>query len=273
MEESRPSKTPAGEKALGSDKLGDDFDQEWEYATIVGMLMYLSTNTRPDIAFAVHQCARFTHAPRQSHAVAIKKILRYLAGTKDKGIRIKPTEKLEVDCYVDADFAGLWGVENDQEPVSVKSRTGFVITFMGCPLLWTSKLQTMIALSTMEAEYIALSTSIRELIATRSILQEIGSITLHDNTSPTLTAHSTVFKLPQSQIFEDNESWQKFAMMPKISPRTKHIAIQYHFFRTKVADLDIKVVSIGTDDQLGDHFTKCLPLYKFNKFRKILMRW
>ena len=144
---------------------------------------------------------------------------------------------------------------------------------MGCPLLWTSKLQTMTALSTMEAEYIALSTSMRELISTRSILQEIGSITLHDNTSPTLTAHSTVFKLPQSQVFEDNESCQKFAMMPKISPRTKHIAIHYHFFRTKVADLDIKVVSIGTDDQLGDHFTKGLPLYKFTKFRKILMGW
>ena len=93
------------------------------------------------------------------------------------------------------------------------------------------------------------------------------------NTSPILTAHSTVFKLPQSQVFEDNESCQKFAMMPNISPRTKHIAIHYHFFRTKVADLDIKVVSIGTDDLLGDNFTKGLLLYKFTKFRTIFMGW
>ena len=122
------------------------------------------------------------------------------------------------------------------------------------------------------------------------------------NTSPILTAHSTVFKLPQSQVFEDNESCQKFAMMSKISSRIKpkktrksililfykmtinngtkkiearikHIAIHYHFFRTKVADLDIKVVSIGTDDQLRYRFIKGLPVYKFIKFRKILMGW
>ena len=61
---------------LGLDKDGQRFDEEWEYASIVGMLMYLANNTRPDIAFAVHQCARFTHCPKQSHAVAVKRILR-----------------------------------------------------------------------------------------------------------------------------------------------------------------------------------------------------
>ena len=73
----------------------------------------------------------------------------------------------------------------------------------------------MIALSTMEAEYMTLSTSMRELILTRSILQEIGSITLMNTTSPTLIAHSTVFKLPQSQVFDNNESCQKFARRQK----------------------------------------------------------
>ena len=103
MEESRAN----GRKSLRSDKVGDAFDQEWEYATIIGMFMYLSTNTRPDIVFLVHQCARFTHTPKQYHALDINKILIYLAGTRDKVIGIKPTEKLEGDCCVDADFAGL----------------------------------------------------------------------------------------------------------------------------------------------------------------------
>ena len=85
------------------------------------MLTYLSSNSRPDIAFAVHQCARFTHAPQQLHAKVIKQIVQYLQGMKDKGIILNPTKTPQVDCYVDADFAGLWSVESDQDPVPVKS--------------------------------------------------------------------------------------------------------------------------------------------------------
>ena len=103
--------TPRSSVPLSIDTEGDIFDEDWEYATIVGMLMYLAQNSRPDIAYAVHQCARFTHAPRKSHVVGIKKILRYLQGTKDKGLILNPSNKLQVDCYVDADFAGLWNVE------------------------------------------------------------------------------------------------------------------------------------------------------------------
>ena len=107
------------------------------------MLLYLSNNSRPDIAFAVHQCARFYHAPKQIHALAIKAIGRYLIRTRDKGLILSPSGDLGVDCYVDADFAGLWLHEDaDQNPLSVKSRTGYLITIGGCPLTWTSKLQT-----------------------------------------------------------------------------------------------------------------------------------
>ena len=70
---------------------------------------------------------------------------------------LSPSSTLNVDCYVDADFAGLWKSEDPHDPISVKSRSGHLITFTGCPLLWSSELQTQIALSTMEAEYIALS--------------------------------------------------------------------------------------------------------------------
>lgn len=159
--------TPAGKEAVGSDLDGEPFSEKWKYSAVIGMLLYLSGNTRPDITFAVHQCARFSHMPKQSHAIAVKRILRYLKGTKDKGMLFKPTDDFAVDCYVDADFAGLWGIEYDQDPVCVKSCTGYLINFMGCPLIWVSKLQTLIALSTIEAEYIALSTAMRELISIR----------------------------------------------------------------------------------------------------------
>ena len=284
MTDCNSSPTPANTTPLHIDKNGDELNESWEYPTIIGMLMYLATNSRPDIAFAVHQCARFTHAPKASHATAVKRILRYLQGTKDKGMTLTPTTDMNVNCYVDADFAGTWSVEDDQEPVSVKSRSGHLITFMGCPLLWSSKMQTQIALSTMEAEYIALSNSMRDLIAVREVLKEILCPVFKpsDNKSqPTYATISRSFNkpdnhqkiLPKSIVYEDNTACLKFATMPKMSPRTKHIAIPYHFFRSKVEELEIKVVGINTENQVADQFTKGLAQDKFVRDRKALMGW
>ena len=161
-----PKATPANVAPLGSDKDGPECGEPWNYASVVGMLLYVSSNTRPDIQFAVHQCARHTHAPKKSHEDAIKRIVRYLSGTRDKGVSFQPSDDPVLDCYVDADFAGLWSYEDKEDPVCVRSRTGYVLTFGGCPLLWVSKLQTEVALSTTEAEYIALLQAIRDLLPT-----------------------------------------------------------------------------------------------------------
>ena len=116
------------------------------------MLLYLSGHSRPDIAFAVHQCARYTFAPTKKHETALIRIGRYLNGTQDKGLILTPSEGLTLDCYPDADFAGLWGHENADDSHCVRSRTGYVITLSDCPILWSSKMQTSIASSTMESE-------------------------------------------------------------------------------------------------------------------------
>jgi hypothetical protein len=191
------------------------------------MLLYVSSSTRPDIQFAVHQCARFTHNPRRSHEIAIKRIGRYLAGTKDKGITFKPTNEPTLDCYVDADFAGLWGYEDSQDPVCVRSRTGYVLTFGGCPLLWVSKLQTEIALSTTEAEYIALSQAMRDLLPTQTLVQEVQEA---------LDIHLSGPPKTLSTVFEDNQGAVALAQALKLNPWTKHIGIKYHFFRDYVAN-------------------------------------
>ena len=159
MKDCNPAKVPADAKALGKDTDGDPFSEEWTYSSVVGMLLYLAGNSRPDIAFAVNQAARFTHAPRQSHAVAVKRIARYLKGTRDRGLIFRPSVDWKVDCYVDADFCGLWGSEDPDDPVISKSRTGYVITLAGCPLTWRSTLQQETSLSTMMAECVALSTA------------------------------------------------------------------------------------------------------------------
>ena len=73
-----------------------------------------------------------------------------LKGTLDKGLILDPTDDLSVDCYPDADFAGLWGHEDPQDPHSVRSRTGYIITLSGCPILWKSSMQNLVALSSMD---------------------------------------------------------------------------------------------------------------------------
>ena len=144
----------------------------------MGMLMFQANNSRTDISYAVQQYSRFTNWPKASPGADSKRIIRYFQGTKDKGLIILPRNKLQVDCHVDADFSGLWNVEDEQDPTCVNSCNGYFILFMDCPLMWTSKLQTQIYISTMEAEYIALSTSMRELVGVRELLKELYSIVL-----------------------------------------------------------------------------------------------
>ena len=107
------NKTPTTQLALGSDPDGPAMTETWSYPSIVGMLLYLSTNTRPDIAYAVSQVARFGSNPKQSHAVAVKMIARYLKGTHDKGMIVRPDTALGLEAFVDADFAGLYQREPD----------------------------------------------------------------------------------------------------------------------------------------------------------------
>ena len=180
-------------------------------------------------------------------------------------MRFKPDGELKLDCYVDADFAGLYNVEDTQDPVCVKSRTGYCLTLGSCPLIWVSKLQTEVALSTTEAEYIALSQSMRDLIPMRRLLQEAGQGLNLSFAKPAIL-HSTVF--------EDNNGALSLALSPKMTPRTKHIAVKYHHFRTSIgADKGILLVKIDTDIQKADIFTKGLPTEKYRDLRKLLMGW
>jgi Reverse transcriptase (RNA-dependent DNA polymerase) len=264
MTEANPRATPAQKEALKKDEDGPAMTENWNYPSIVGMLMFLANNTRPDIAFAVNQCARFTHSPKQSHAVAVKAIVRYLIGTRNKGLILKPTNDLAVDCYVDADFAGLFGVEDDQDPSCAKSRSGYVINVGGCPLTWASKLQTEIALSTCEAEYVALAAALREVIYLRQVVAEMGS---HFGMDDQLAVRT------HSAVFEDNNGALSLAATPKLTPRSRHYATKYHFFRSHVASGTIQLKRIDTKDQLADIFTKGTTVEIFQRLRQKLCGW
>jgi hypothetical protein len=159
---STPVDTPAKSAALGRDIGGKVASRSINYASVVGMLLYLG-HSRQDVSFATHQYAQYTHSPKQSHENALKRIGCYLKGTLTKGLILNPSKTLNIDCYLDADFAGLWTRDIKQDPHCVRSQTGYVLCLSNCPVSWKSKLQTEIALSTMEAEYVTLSTSCHDL--------------------------------------------------------------------------------------------------------------
>ena len=110
---------------------GYDAKRYWSntYTSVIGMMLYLESNTKPDIYFDVHQCPQFIHKTKAYPDIAVKSICRYLKSIKDKGLVFNTTKKLVVDCYPDADFAGLWGHKNLQDPIFDRSRTVFCGNF------------------------------------------------------------------------------------------------------------------------------------------------
>lgn len=257
--------TPAAE-VLGSFKSSPPFEEAFNYRSVLGKILYVSSNTRCEITLANHQCARFSIDPRSPHGVALKRIGRYLLGTRDKGMIIKPTKDLTLDCYADADFAGLFSTSDPDDPKSVKSRSGFVITLGRIPVSWGSKLQSETALSTMEAEYISLSQALRVLLPLRIILEEVSNH-LHLKHDP----HSII----KSTIFEDNQACLALATSdpPKLTPRSKSIAVKYHWFREHLEPGVIDIRAIASADQLADIFTKPLSPAPFLNLRKLLLGW
>jgi len=227
------------------------------------MLAYLANNTRPELSMAVHQCARFCNEPMLSHERAIKHIGKYLLKDPDRGLVFEPDDSKGIECYVDADFAGGWSQADSDNAENVMSRTGYVITYAGCPILWGSKLQTEIALSTAEAEYIALSQAMRQVIPLMHLLVEVSCI--------------FDIKLPKPQVhckvFEDNRSAITIAEASKFTPRTKHIALKYHHFRRYVKEKIIQIYPISTHEQTADIFTKPLDDKTFLYLRKKLNGW
>ena len=259
--------TPAEGRPLVKDENGLDAKREFNYASVVGMLLYLAGHSRPDIAYAVNCAARYMFNAKRSHEEALKRIGRYLKATRDKGLVLNPSPDgvLKIDNYPDADFAGMYGHEEPTDPASVKSRTGYVITVADCPVHWQSKLQTETALSTMEAEIVALAHSCRELFPIMDIVASIG---------PELGLEVGDTSMNVS-IHEDNAGALILAetLPPQYTPRSKHYAIKTVWFREAIVKRGIKLVKIDTIEQLGDIFTKSLPRVTFEYLRKKLMGW
>lgn len=207
------------------------------YQEAVGCLLYLSQGTRPDIAFAVNNVSRFNANHGKQHWMAVKRIFRYLRGTVNKKLYYAKSSHGLIG-YSDADWAGE--IENR------RSCTGYVFTRGNGAISWNSKLQQTVALSTTEAEYMALSAATQEVLWLRQFEQQFWSL-----------AYPTM-------IFCDNRSAICLTKNDAYQRRSKHIDIRHHFIRQKCSTNEIKVAYIGTNDMLADGLTKGVTKQKHN---------
>ena len=175
-----------------------------------------------------------------------------------------PSKKLVVDCYADADFAGLWGHKDPQNPICARSRTGFVVTFANCTLLWVSKLQTEIDISILNSGYVTLSHSVRALLPLKIPIKE-----LIDNMG--IDSENLKF-VSTSTMYEDNTGAIVVATSQRMTPSSKHISVKYHWFRQHVGK-EFVIRKIKSENQKADIFTKGLKVQIFVRSRKLLCGW
>jgi hypothetical protein len=242
----------------------DHNQKDFDYRHVIGKLLYLEKSTRPDISCAVHQCARHCANPKIQHTAAVERIGRYLLGTKDKGLIMRPNQE-GMECWVDAAHASEWNNKTaSNDPNTARSRMGYVITYAGCPMHWSSRMQTEIALSTTEAEYRALSQAMREVLPIIWLMEEASKQEI-----PVLNATPKI----HCKVFEDNAGVIEIGNVPKMRPRTKHLNIKYHHFREEVKKGTISIYHTRTEEQIADIFTKPLPEQPFMKFKEKMMGW
>jgi len=246
----------------------DEFDNSFDYRRVIGMMNYLAKCTRPDIEYQVHQCARFSSCPKKKHGQAVRWIGRYLLGTKNKGIIFKTNEDEcnKLTCYVDADFVGNYksGTNQTEDIDTARSRYGFVINYDGIPMMWASKLQTVITLSSTESEYVGLSEAARKIIPIMRLMLEMKDKGFIKRVNTPAI---------QCTMFEDNEGAIEMSMVPKVRARTKHIHVKYHHFVAMINEKVMSVRKIGTKEQVADILTKPLSVTQHKYLRLKLMGW
>ncbi|GJY25467.1 hypothetical protein Tco_0400193 [Tanacetum coccineum] len=238
--------TPLATKPkLDVDLSGEPVDQS-DYRSKIGSLMYL-TSSRPDLVQAVCYCARYQARPTQKHLKEVKRIFKYLKGTINMGLWYPKDSGFELTAFSDADHAGC---------IDTRKSTSGGIQFLGDKLVsWMSKKQNCTAMSSAEAEYVALSASCAQVMWMRTQLQDYG------------------FNYNKIPLYCDSQSAIAISCNPVQHSRTKHIHTRYHFIKEQVENGIIELYFVRTEYQLADMFTKALPEDRFKYLvRRIGMR-
>jgi len=212
-----------------------DYISTVPYASVVGNLTYAMVCTRPNIAHTLGVVSRYMNNPGKEHWMAVKWILRYLKGTTNQALCFGGSN-ISLQGYVDTDMAG----DKDNR----RSTTGYVFTIGGTTNSWVSKIQSVVALSTTEAEYVAAKKASKEMIWLQMFMGELHKE--HDM--------STLDSDSQSAIHLSNNS--------AFHSRTKHVDLKYHFIQSMLEDGELKLIKIHTSQNPADMPTKVVTKEK-----------
>jgi histone deacetylase 1/2 len=246
MMECKPVSSPLSTSEKLSAHEGDSLGPKdaTAYRSIVGGLQYL-TLTRPDISFAVNKVCQYLHAPTTVHWAAVKRILRYLKHTMEIGLKICKSPSLLVSAFSDADWAG------DQDD---RRSTGGFAVFLGSNLIsWSARKQSTVSRSSTEAEYKAVANATAEVMWIQTLLYELG-----------------IQAPKKAKLWCDNIGAKYLSANPVFHARTKHIEVDYHFVRERVARRLLDIEYISTKDQVADGFTKPLAVRSLEMFKNNL---
>ncbi|XP_073224806.1 secreted RxLR effector protein 161-like [Cicer arietinum] len=214
------------------------------YKQMIGSLMYL-TVTRPDLMFVACLASRYMSAPTDLHFQVLKRVFRYIRSTTEFGIQYQRGGDDTLLSYIDSDYAG----DIDDR----KSTSGYVFSLSGGAVLWSSKKQPIVALSTTKAEYIAAISCASHGIWMKRILEKLGS------------------KQGDCILVRcDNSSTIQLSKNPVLHGRSKHIEVRFHYLRNLTEEGRVKLVHCGSQDQMADIMTKPLKLESFTKLRQML---
>jgi hypothetical protein len=213
------------------------------YRSAIGSLMYLMTGTRPDLGAAMSQLSKYCQNPGKGHWEAVKRVLRYVAGTLEYGLVFKRGCEISVGGFCDSDYGG--NVDTG------RSTTGYVFMLGGTAISWGSVQQPTVALSTAEAEYMGACSAAKHAVWEQELFGELGWV--------------------QRPIRIGTDSTSSLALMvkPGSFKRTKHIRIQWHYVRERVEEGDVEFYFVGTKDQGADMMTKAVGGKVLENCRKI----
>jgi hypothetical protein len=215
--------------------ISENLDRIRLFQQQIGSLIYLSTRTRPDISFAVNYCARFMSNPSREHFIALDKIWKYLNGSRKVVLEYQSNSDPILRGYSDSD----WGGDMDTR----RSTTGYYFSFLNTPISWNSKLQKSVALSSCEAEYMALKEATKEMIYLQTVLKKLDIKELSKF-------------LDLDILYTDSQPAIDLANNPEHHYKSKHIDIQYHYVRELVLGKKIRLTYLPTKEQIADLFTK-----------------
>ncbi|XP_059055731.1 uncharacterized protein LOC131849635 [Achroia grisella] len=222
-----------------------DFNNSYfPYRELIGSILCVANKTRPDIAFAVNFCSRRVEKPTKQDVINGKRILRYLLGTSNSGIKFY-NSNLHLEAYCDADYAN--------DPHTRKSTTGYIIFLCGGPITWSSRQQPIVAISSSESEYIAAADCCRELMYLKFLISEV----VNEEVNATL--------------YVDNQSTIHLINNGIMIRRPKHIDVRYHYIHEKVSEGLLKIKYCPSEHQIADILTKPLGNVKFSYLKSYII--